>query len=309
VAGVNGGNVSIYGKIDIGPYFALLNHLRQMMPELSIVGELDNPVLNQAMATKEEAEVERIRQMGAITVGVVGKVADYLSGQRAKQENLVDHHGEPVTIGAVKRLINLWLAEAGVENPKGAIFAQGRDAGIPHSAGNARTQIRLGQTIVFDLFPSEVGGGYFYDFTRTWCLGYASDEVLAVYEDVLAVYRQVMSELEAHTPCQTYQRRTCELFEARGHSTICSSPQTREGYVHSLGHGLGLNVHEFPRFGETATPDDRLDPGVVVTIEPGLYYPDRGLGVRLEDTVYVRPDGEMEVLANYPLELVIPVPS
>ncbi len=217
--------------------------------------------------------------------------------------------GRPLTIGAVKQLINLWLAEAGVENPKGAIFAQGRDAGIPHSAGDAEAQIRLGQTIVFDIFPSEAGGGYFYDFTRTWCLGYAPDEALAVYEDVLAVYRQIMTELEAHTPCRTYQLRTCELFEARGHPTICSNPQTREGYVHSLGHGLGLYVHERPRFGETATPEDRLDPGVVVTIEPGLYYPDRDLGVRLEDTVYIHPNGRVEVLADYPLDLVIPVKS
>jgi Xaa-Pro aminopeptidase len=62
-------------------------------------------------------------------------------------------------------------------------------------------------------------------------------------------------------------------------------------------------------FGTGATEADRLDAGVVVTIEPGLYYPERGMGVRLEDTVYARPDGVFEILADYPLDLVIPLGS
>jgi Xaa-Pro aminopeptidase len=95
------------------------------------------------------------------------------------------------------------------------------------------------------------------------------------------------------------------LFEAKGHSTIQSNQSTQDGYVHSLGHGLGLNVHERPWFGHNASAADRLDPGSVVTIEPGLYYPERGLGVRLEDTVWVRPDGGMEVLAEFPLDLIL----
>jgi Xaa-Pro aminopeptidase len=79
--------------------------------------------------------------------------------------------------------------------------------------------------------------------------------------------------------------------------------------VHSLGHGLGLHVHERPWFRSIASPSDQLDPGSVVTIEPGLYYPERGMGVRLEDTVWVRPDGNMEILAEYPLDLVLPLKS
>ena len=76
--------------------------------------------------------------------------------------------------------------------------------------------------------------------------------------------------------------------------------------MHSLGHGLGLEVHEAPWFGATASEEDRLEPGVVVTIEPGLYYPDKKVGCRLEDTVAVTEQG-FEVLAEYPLDLVIPV--
>jgi Xaa-Pro aminopeptidase len=116
-----------------------------------------------------------------------------------------------------------------------------------------------------------------------------------------------MGELQAGTPCMEYQQQTCELFEARGHTTIMSDPQTQEGYVHSLGHGLGLHVHERPSFRTSSGEGDRLEPGVVVTIEPGLYYPLRDMGVRLEDTVWVRPNGEIEVLVEYPLDLVLPM--
>jgi Xaa-Pro aminopeptidase len=212
-----------------------------------------------------------------------------------------------LTIADVKSRINLWLAEAGAENPEGTIFAIGRDAGVPHSSGNPADTLRLGQSIVFDIFPCEAGGGYFYDFTRTWSLGYATDELQALYEDVRSVYNRVMGELRYGAHCKDYQKLTCDLFEAQGHPTVQTNPQTQEGYVHSLGHGLGLHVHERPSFGANSPPDDVLAAGVVITVEPGLYYPERGMGVRLEDTVWVRPDGQFEILADYPLDLVLPV--
>ncbi len=307
--GITTGRVAVYGKVDAGLSYGVFSGLQAAMPSLTIVGEVDDSVLLLAMATKDTAEVERIRKMGQVTVSVVASVADYLTSQRVSGETLVHADGNPVTVGDVKRRINLWLMERGAENPEDTIFAIGRDAGVPHSAGNPQDPIRLGQTIVFDIYPCEAGGGYFYDFTRTWCVGYARDEALALYEDVLAVYRQIMGELTVGGNCPDFQRRTCELFEARGHPTGLSNPQTQEGYVHSLGHGLGLHVHERPWFRSIASPSDHLDPGSVVTVEPGLYYPERGMGVRLEDTVWVRPDGNMEILAEYPLDLVLPLKS
>lgn len=305
--GITSGKMAIFGKVDAGLSYGIFAGLQAAMPDLTIVGEGDDSVLLLAMATKDEDEVARIRNMGRITVSVVDEVADYLTSQKVSNETLVHADGSPVTVGDVKRRINLWLMERGAENPEGTIFAIGSDAGVPHSAGNPQDAIRLGQTIIFDIFPCEAGGGYFYDFTRTWCLGYARDEALALYEDVRAVYLQIMGELMVDGNCPEYQHRTCELFEARGHPTVQSNPQTQEGYVHSLGHGLGLNVHERPWFRSYASPADRLEPGSVVTVEPGLYYPERGMGVRLEDTVWVRPDGKMEILAEYPLDLVLPV--
>jgi Xaa-Pro aminopeptidase len=306
--GVLSGKMVIFGKVDAGRAFAIFSGLQKLMPDLSIQGQLNDSILMRAMATKDELEVERIRKMGQITTRVVGNVADFLTSHKVENEILIQGNGSPLTIGDVKRRINLWLSEFGAENPEGTIFAIGRDAGVPHSSGNPTDLLRLGQTIVFDIFPCEAGGGYFYDFTRTWCLGYAPEPVQAVYSDVFDVYHQVKSNLKVDSICKDYQVLTCELFEARGHPTVKSNPQTQEGYVHGLGHGVGLNIHEYPRFSLTAGSDsDRLSPGSIVTVEPGLYYPERGLGVRLEDTIWVRPDGKMEILAEFPLDLVLPM--
>ena len=308
-AGIESGRLAIYGQGDAGASYAVFSALQQALPRLTIVGEVGSSVFLEAMATKESAEIERIRHMGQVTTGVVGQTADFLTSHKAKDGVLVRPDGTPLTIGDVKSRINLWIAERGAENPEDTIFAIGRDAGVPHSAGTPGDLLRLGQTIIFDIFPCEAGGGYFYDFTRTWCLGYAPDEAEALYQDVLAVYRQVTGELQSGAIFKSYQQRTCDLFEARGHPTVRSHPGTQVGYVHSLGHGVGLHIHESPFSGFTAPDTDRLNPGVIMTIEPGLYYPERGLGVRLEDTLWARPDGRFEVLAEYPYDLVLPVKS
>jgi Xaa-Pro aminopeptidase len=306
-AGITSGRIALYGQTDLGKGYAQFKNLQGAMPAVEFVGDLDKDVLLEAMSTKDAVEIERIRQMGKVTTRVVGSVADFLSSRPVKNGALVGLDGDPLTIGEVKSRINLWLAEGGAENPESTIFAIGHDAGVPHSAGNPQDVLRLGQTIVFDIYPCEAGGGYFYDFTRTWCLGYAPDEAQALYEQVLAVYRQIMSELKVNAPFKDYQRRTCELFEAQGHPTVMTNPQTEVGYVHSVGHGVGLHIHERPFSGIMAPDSDILAPGAVITIEPGLYYPERGLGMRLEDTVYVRPDGAFEIPAEYPLDLVLPV--
>jgi Xaa-Pro aminopeptidase len=261
------------------------------------------------MATKDSAEVERIRRVGKATVEVVGKTAEFLTGHQVKDEVLVMEDGSPLTIGVVKNHINLWLAERGMENPEGTIFAISSDAGVPHSNGQPEDVIRLGQPIVFDIFPCEQGGGYFYDLTRTWCLGYAPEEVQKLYDQVYHVYDQVVSELSMGAHFAHYQMITCDLFEDMGHPTVKTNPETEVGYVHSLGHGVGLNIHERPSSGTTAAPDDDLIPGTIMTIEPGLYYPERGMGVRLENTLWARPDGQFEVLADYPMDLVLTMKS
>jgi len=222
---------------------------------------------------------------------------------------LLDENGRPLTIEKVKSRINLWLAEQGAENPEGTIFAQGRDGGIPHSSGTPSDVIRMGTPIVFDIFPCEAGGGYFYDFTRTWCLGYAPKEVEELYSQVRLVYETIRRELKLNVPLADYQRRTCEMFKEMGYPTIAENPATETGYVHSLSHGVGLNIHEKPFSGLTATKTDLTLPGTVFSIEPGLYYPDKNMGVRIEDTVIANQDGTFEVPAEFPLDLILAMKS
>jgi Xaa-Pro aminopeptidase len=306
-AGLTAGRVALYGQRDAGESVALANAIQELLPGIEFVGEISDSVLLQARATKDAAEIDVMRKVARLTTEVVAQVADFLGRQRAKNGVLVDDDSQPITVGQVKQHINLWLAERGLENPEGTIFAPGAEAGVPHSLGSSEAMLRLGEPIIFDIFPVQSGGGYFADFTRTWCLGYASDEAHALYQDVRFVYETIMGELKVDGLCMGYQDRTCELFAERGHPTVAEDPLTKEGYVHGLAHGLGLDVHENPRASRNATTKDVLQIGSVITVEPGLYYPQRGLGCRIEDAVAVKEDGSFEVLAPYPLDLVIPL--
>ncbi len=308
-AGVTSGRVGVYGTYDLGSIFGMLTHLQKLLPELEFVGEpREDSLFMRAMETKDEAEVERIRRMGQITTTVVDKVRQYLTSCDVREDEvLMKEDGAPLTVGDVHSKIRLWVSEQGAELPSGFIFAIGRDAGVPHSAGNPSDLMRLGQTIVFDIYPAESGGGYYYDFTRTWSLGYATPEAQELYDQVKEIFDTLMDNFDLNAPFKDYNKMTCEFYESKGHQTPLSSKSPVEGYVHSLGHGVGLNIHERPFSGLTASDDQRLSPGVVITSEPGLYYPEKGMGVRIEDTLWVRPDGVMEKLAEYPYDFVLPM--
>jgi Xaa-Pro aminopeptidase len=307
--GVTAGRVGIYGMYDVGTVFGLLNRIQELMPEIEFVGERsEGSVFLRAMETKDEGEVERIRRMGKITTEVVGLARDYLTSCAVREDEvLLKEDGTPLTVGDVHRKIRLWVAERGAELPSGFIFAIGRDAGVPHSSGNPSDLIQLGKTIVFDIYPAEAGGGYYYDFTRTWSLGYAAPEAQELFDQVKEIFDKLMDHFDLNTSFKHYQKMTCEYFESKGHQTPLNTKAPREGYVHSLGHGVGLNIHERPFSGLQTGDDQRLAPGVVITSEPGLYYPERGMGFRIEDTLWVRPDGKIEILAEYPYDFVLPM--
>ena len=307
--GISRGRVGIYGRVELGSAFGAFQEFQRLLPEIELVGESGmESIFIRAMETKDESEVERIRRMGKITTEVVRLTAEYLTSREVNAEEvLLNEQGEPLRLGAVKDKIRLWLAERGAELPEGFIFAIGRDAGVPHSVGNPDDLMRLGQTIVYDIYPAESGGGYFYDFTRTWSLGYAAPEAQELYGQVKEIFDGVMQNLDLNAPFREYQRMTCDYFESKGHPTRLNTESPVEGYVHSLGHGVGLNIHERPFSGLTVGDDHRLVPGVVVTSEPGLYYPEKGMGFRIEDTFWMRPDGRIEILAEYPYDFILPM--
>jgi Xaa-Pro aminopeptidase len=308
--GLSGGRVAVYGKVEFSNMFGIMAKLVSLMPEVEFIGEgLGDSVILRAMETKDDVEVARIRQMGAVTTTVVKMVQEYLTSCSVRDDEvLLKEDGSPLTIGEVKGKISLWLAERGAVDVEGVIFAIGRDAGVPHSVGNPGDLMTLGKTIVFDIFPAEQGGGYFYDFTRTWSLGYATPEAQALYDQVQEIYNQVIENLDLNASFIEYQRMTCEYFESKGHKTQLTTSAPLDGYVHSLGHGVGLNIHERPSSRLVENPNDNLlKPGVVITIEPGLYYPEKGMGFRIEDTYWVRPDGKIEMLAEFPYDFVLPM--
>jgi Xaa-Pro aminopeptidase len=302
------GRLGLYGTLDAGNLLSIVSRIRAAYPDLEIVGEpKEESIFLRAMETKDETEVEHIRRVGRITTQVVGRVAKLLTTSAVgADEVLLEPDGAPLTVAKVKQRISLWLAELGAEEVEGTIFAIGKDAGIPHSLGTPDDAIRLGQTIVFDIFPGEAGGGYFHDFTRTWSLGYASPEAQRLFDEVRAVYEEVVDNIDLNAGFKEYHKLVSEKFHQNGHATpIHNEGVLENGYVHSLGHGVGLNIHERPSSKHTMGDDHILRPGVVITIEPGLYYPERGIGVRIEDTYWVRPDGALEKLVDYPYDFVL----
>ena len=306
--GINSGRIGVYGNANVSVTLSIIQRLTQAYSGLSFVGgEINDNIFFFAMESKDETEVARIRKMGVITTEVVGLTADFLTARDVrKDEVLLKEDGSPLTIADIKQKINLWLAERNAVPSEGYIFAIGSDAGVPHSQGNPDDLLRLGKTIVFDIYPQEQGGGYFYDFTRTWSLGYATPEAQKLYDEVLAVYEKVVENLDLNVVFKEYQTLTCDEFHKLGHNTpMHTDGLLTEGYVHSLGHGLGLNVHERPSSRHLDPDDNILKPGVVITIEPGLYYPNKGMGFRIEDTYWVRPDGVIELLAEYPYDFVL----
>jgi len=305
-AGLGRGRIAVTGRVELGPHLSLWQAVQAERPGLRVEGRLAQQILRTARTTKDADEVARIRRMGALTVEVVGRVMDRLRGLRAGSDGLVvDAAGEVVTIGQVKAWVRRWVAELNAELPLAVIFAQGYDAGVPHSTGDDMAALRVGVPIVFDLFPQEAGGGYFYDFTRTWSLGYASERVQALHAQVEEAYRAALKVLRAGHAAETPYLAACEVLEGYGHPTPRTRPGTQEGFVHSLGHGLGLDIHEMPRL--AAGQRDPLLPGMVVTVEPGLYYPRDEIGIRIEDTVWIDGAGQPQVLADFPHDLVLPL--
>ncbi len=230
-----------------------------------------------ARKRKEPWEIAAIRSVGERTEQVVDRVREVLRGSAISGNHLI-YDDRPLTLGDLKRLVSSEISR--------------------HSRGDAGAVVRPSVPIVLDIFPADRESGYFFDLTRTFCVGPIPDELGRLHADVLEAFELARREMHAGTLASSYQHLVCDLFEQRGYATTRSNPATLEGYVHSLGHGVGLDVHEKPFFGLASTNLDEIEPGDIVTIEPGLYFPDRELGVRIEDTLVVNEDGRVETLCR-----------
>ena len=300
------GRVAFAGDVPLGFGYLMLEHLQKRAPELQ-VDDVQPDVLSLASMTKSEDELEKIRHCSRGAVEAMKRVRDELASLRRNGDGFVTPAGERATLGHLRRLLHRTFAEFGLAEDGESIVAQGRDAGVPHNRGNDGDPVRAGTPILVDIFPAEAGGGYHTDMTRTFCLGPAPEPLRKVYGECREAFDAAIGRLRAGEACRAYQELVCDVFERQGHVTVRKDQAVMEGYVHGLGHGVGLAVHEGPRLGGPPTNTALLEPGHVVSVEPGLYYPSRGLGVRIEDLVAVQVDGGIENLTPAPYELEIPV--
>jgi Xaa-Pro aminopeptidase len=219
---------------------------------------------------------------------------------RAAQPNGagLEVEGEPLTCERIKRVIEDVFADHDVEGSD-MIVAHGPQTAVGHNSGSG--QIAPNEPIVFDLFPRDKATGCYSDMTRTYVVGEPSDELKEWYTLVKQALDSSTAEVKPGVNGNTLFREVCEHFQQAGYKTQLNKEPgevLEDGFFHSLGHGVGLEVHELPYMGRTGQD---LVPGDVITIEPGLYRSGYG-GLRLEDIVVVTDDGH-EVITDYPYDL------
>ncbi len=206
--------------------------------------------------------------------------------------------GRRLTAEDVRRVANTAVLERG-SLPAHTIVAPGRCGCDPHDEGSG--PIRAGEPIIIDIFPRSQSTGYFGDLTRTFVKGRASKAVRAMYDAVFDGQRLALRSIRHGARVRDIHDAIHELFRARGFKSG-SIDGRMQGFFHGTGHGLGLEIHEPPRIAGNETV---LKTGMVVTVEPGLYYWRHGGGVRIEDTVLVTRRG-ITNLTRFPKVFEIP---
>jgi Xaa-Pro aminopeptidase len=298
------GRVLVAGTEEVGRHYHILRRLAERMPEIELAEDEPLGLVEAARATKDEEELSAVRSVASVCERAYERIRGMLGGGRLEGARLRDAGGW-VTIGRLRREVRRLFFEAGLAEPHGNIIAMGRDAGVPHNEGNDADVVEQGRPIIIDLYPQQAPGGYYFDITRTYCVGRAPDELRAIHGVVREAVERAVGALALGSPARSYQEQICEFFESRGHKTIRQDERLVEGYVHGLGHGIGLDIHERPNLGGPTHNRDLILPGSLFTVEPGLYYPSRGLGVRIEDVIYAREDGSFENLSRVPYDLEI----
>lgn len=249
---------------------------------------------------KTAAEVEAIRAAASGTCEAFRAVARLLAAATVV-DGALWLEGEPLRVARLRAEISRVLSAHGLEQPKGNILAPGDEAGVPHSTGTNERVIRPGESIVVDLFPR--GTLFFADCTRTFCVGEPPEPLARAWAAVRAALMLSHERSVPGTRGWSVQEAVCALLTERGYLTPISSPGTTVGYVHNLGHGVGLDLHEQPIFKKVSGAEGVLREGDVFTLEPGLYHPEQNFGVRLEDLVRLDDDGALENLTPLPYEL------
>ncbi|MCU0784859.1 MAG: Xaa-Pro peptidase family protein [Verrucomicrobia bacterium] len=233
---------------------------------------------------KSPAEVKKIS--AALVMAEVGmaEAMQVLRASKIGRDGRLIYHNLPLTSEKLRSVIDTAiLCASGLAAH--TIVAGGKQGCDPHECGYG--PLRANEPIILDIFPRSQKTGYFGDITRTVVRGCASEGVRRLYDTVLQGQKLAFKKVRAGMPTAEVHQTIQEFFVQQGYKTGRRNGRM-EGFFHGTGHGLGLEIHEAPRMGATST--GRLKPGHVVTVEPGLYYPELG-GVRLEDVALVTTNG------------------
>jgi len=235
-----------------------------------------NPPLQEMRVIKSAEEITRIKRAIQLVEDALGEGIKKVKPGATEREIVAELEYQ------MKRL--------GADGPSFATTVlAGENAALPHGKPGNRP-VREGELLLFDLGVE--ADGYVSDITRTFAVGGISGQLEEIYQTVLAANQAAIAAVRPAISFAQLDRTARDVIEAKGYGDL---------FTHRLGHGLGMEVHEYPSVhGEN---QDLLRPGMVFTIEPGIYLPGVG-GVRIEDEVLVTEEG-VEVLTRFPKELTV----
>jgi len=250
--------------------------------------------------SKTPAEIEGVRRAQVAANAGMSAAAELLGGAGTRNGELV-LDGETLTSEAVRSSIREVCAELGAPAPEDIIVAAGAAGASGHEEGSG--PLPAGVPIIIDLWPRDEQSGCWADMTRTFVCGGEPAEDVATWHGLCRTALERAVELaRPGVAGRELFAAACDVFEEAGEPTQRTKPEgepLRDGFFHSLGHGVGLEVHEEPALGRTGA--DPLVAGDVVAVEPGCYRNGYG-GVRLEDLLLITDDGA-ERLTDFRYEL------
>jgi len=288
--------IAVYDPFSIELYSKLKKYWLGISPPAQ-----EKDALQQARITKDQKELEYIRQAGEMTQRVLGRALKFFRNCQIKNNKLY-RNNKLLTIGDAKTLFNVECINEGLLNSDGLIFSQGAEGAEPHNTGTDSLPVYANTPTIIDFYPFNPKTGYWFDMTRTVVFGKASSEVKKVYELVLQAQQVGEDYAKAGGLCNTPYEKVCNFFESKGHKTARGEPTSLHGFIHGLGHGIGTQVHEPPWLsGKKRAGKSILRANSVFSNEPGLYLPGK-FGIRLEDILVCR-NGKPVNLATFPKEL------
>ncbi|HEY2102702.1 MAG TPA: Xaa-Pro peptidase family protein [Chthoniobacterales bacterium] len=244
--------------------------------------------------TKTAEEIKMLSHALRITEAGMKRGMDVLKASKPGAGKKLKWSGKPLTSEVLRAEIDSAILRAG-GLPANTIVAGGDQACDPHERGHG--PLFADSLIIFDVFPRDAKTGYYGDMTRTVVRGRASDAQRNLWQAVKAGQALALKKIRAGVDGLSIHQAIQKLFADRGYKTEVRNGR-RVGFFHGTGHGLGLEIHEYPRLQKVT-----LKAGQALTVEPGLYYPGIG-GVRIEDVVIVERDG-CRILSRFPKQLEI----